>query len=285
MNSQSEPTPVDPSLSNPFRPSARTLITILAGCLFSLGLLLFLFQNILQGQYRQTSIRPVASASSIVSTRTQPAAPTSFLGRIGLATDRSESKKHLKLVGLAMLNYHETYKVLPPGRTETRSGHPYHSWQTSILPFLYRGEIYYKINFDKPWDDPENYKVFQQQVPEYLNPFIREKVAPDGTALSHYVGNSLVLQKNQSLPFESITDGRDSTILAVGRGNDFHNWGDPTSLADPQKLIGPKRVSAFPDGTHALMSSGAVRFLSRDIDPAILKALSTPNENDSTGDF
>ncbi|QDT28126.1 hypothetical protein Enr10x_34650 [Gimesia panareensis] len=285
MNSPSEQLPVDPLKSTEFTPSAATLIVILAGCLFSGLLLWFLFQDILQGKYRQTTINPAACPSNVVSTRTQPEVPTSPLERIRLATNQSQSKQHLNRIALAVHNYHSTFGVLPPGRTETESGTPYHGWQTSILPHIDQYELYDQINFDRPWNDPQNYKVFQQQVPEYLNPAIQEKVAPDGTALSHYVGNSLLLKKNQSMPFESISDGRDYTILAVERGNNFHTWGDPASLADPQQIIGPDQISAFPDGTQALMSSGAVRFLSRDIDPAILKALSTPDSNDSTGDF
>jgi hypothetical protein len=287
MNSQPDSETRTLAASNNFTPTASTLVLILAGCLFSLILLLFLFQNILQGKFHQSTNGTQADKidARVVTTRTQPSAPKTSLGRIFLATDRSNSKKHLKQIGLAMYNYHGTHRVLPPGRTETKSGHPYHSWQTYLLPYLYRGDIYYQLDFKKPWDDPRNYKVFQQEVPEYLNPVIKEKLAPDGTALSHYVGNILVLKENESLPFNQITDGMDNTIFAIGRGNNFHNWGDPTSLADPQTLIGPDRVSAFPDGTQALMSSGAVRFISKNIDPAILKALSTPDSNDSIGDF
>ncbi|WP_298866281.1 DUF1559 domain-containing protein [uncultured Gimesia sp.] len=225
------------------------------------------------------------SPTSIVSTRSQPIAPTSFLDRINLATNRSNSRKNMKQIGLAMYNYHSTYRCFPPGGTETQKGLPYHSWQTSILPFVDQASIYYKINFNKPWSDPQNHKLFKNKGPFYLNPSIKEKVAPDGSALSHFVGNSLLLKKNHSSRFQEILDGKQHTIMAVGRGNHFKAWGDPTSLAEPSQIIGPDKISSFPDGNYALMCDGSVRLIAKDINPSILKALSTPNGGEKIGDY
>lgn len=280
MNSPTEQLPVNHLKSTEFTPSASTLICILAGCLFSGLLLWFLFQDILQGKYRQTTIDPAACPGNVVSTRTQPEAPTFFLDKIRVANNRSESRKNLKKIDHAVFEYYQEKYRLPPHALFKESVLPYHGWQTAILPFLGESELYSKINLKMRWTHPSNYKLFQQQIPTYLNPLIEEKVTPDGLALSHYVGNSLLLRKDFPTTYERITDGLELTILAVERGNDFQAWGDPTSLEIPQAIIGPGKVSSFPDGHQALMCDGSVRMISKDIDPAILKALCTPSSAD-----
>jgi len=68
-------------------------------------------------------------------------------------------------------------------------------------------------------------------------------------------------------------------------GEDFKPWGDPTSLTVPEKVIGPGRKSPSTGGTHVLLADGSVRFIPEDIDPEILKALSTPDGGDKIGEF
>lgn len=281
MDINSEENQINRTLTDDFIPTANTLFKIL----IVVVVFVFLFKLVLQETLGQVAPPKVTSPPNIVSTRSQPIAPTSFLARINLATNRSNSKNNMKQIGLAMYNYHSNYRCFPPGGTATKAGIPYHSWQTSILPFLGQYVIYNKINFNKPWSDPQNHKLFQKKVPLYLNPSIKEKVAPDGSALSHFVGNSLLLKKNHSSRFKEILDGKQHTIMAVGRGNHFKAWGDPTSLAEPTQIIGPKKISSFPDGNYVLMCDGSVLLISKDIDPAILKALSTPAGGDKVGDF
>lgn len=291
MNSQPDLNSGTAESTNQFTPSSRSLMTILGGCLFSILLLLFLFQNILNlplikqnGSTQQDDTHKVPPAN-VVSTRTQPEAPTFFLDRMVVATNRSDSKKNLRQINRAVIDYYKDRYRYPPHAMFKESVHPNHGWQTAILPFLGEAELYSKINLKMRWTHPVNYNLFQQQVPVYLNPLITEKVTPDGLALSHYVGNRLLLRNDFPRTYESISDGPQYTILAVERGNDFQAWGDPTSLEDPQKIIGPDKVSSFADGNQALMCDGSVRLISKDIDPAILKALSTPSSADSTGDF
>ncbi|MFH1300540.1 MAG: DUF1559 domain-containing protein [Planctomycetota bacterium] len=201
------------------------------------------------------------------------------------AARRSQSKNNLKQIGLALHNYHDTHQVFPPGAIETTDGKPYHSWQTQILPFIDQAPLYSDIDFDKPWDDPGNQIIFQQEIPAYLNPTIEEKVSPDGYGLSHYVGNELVLKKNAGLRIRNITDGTSNTIVAVETGENFKPWGDPTNLAVPGNMMGPGKKTAYRGGNHVLLGDGSVRFVSENIDPAVLKALSTPDGGEVVGEF
>ncbi|MCH9652347.1 MAG: DUF1559 domain-containing protein [Planctomycetes bacterium] len=201
------------------------------------------------------------------------------------AARRSVSKNNLKQIGLAMHNYHDTYLVFPPGGTETTEGKPYHSWQTYIIPFMEQGRLYNQIDFDQPWTDPANQSLFQQEIPQYINPAIEEKVSPEGLGLSHYVGNKLLLKTNGNMGIRNILDGTANTIMAIETGQNFKPWGDPTNIAEPAAIMGPGNKTSFRGGNQVLMSDGAVRFISENIDPAVLKALSTPDRGEVIGEF
>lgn len=63
------------------------------------------------------------------------------------AARRSQCKNNLKLIGLALHSYHETYQSLPSGWT---SGDDF-SWSSRILPQLDQARLYAQLNFGKPW--------------------------------------------------------------------------------------------------------------------------------------
>jgi prepilin-type processing-associated H-X9-DG protein len=72
---------------------------------------------------------------------------------------RSQCANNLKQIGLALLNYEDTYKTFPTaliwgdGNT-TYPQRPYHhTWLTKILPYMEQGNIYQRMRTDWPvWD-------------------------------------------------------------------------------------------------------------------------------------
>ncbi|QDU00537.1 hypothetical protein V6x_02120 [Gimesia chilikensis] len=201
------------------------------------------------------------------------------------AARRSASKNNLKLIGLAMHNYHDTFRVFTPGGTTNVEGKPNHSWQTFILPFMDQAVLYNRIDMDQPWTTPENRKHFTQVIPDYLHPSVEETVSPDGLALSHYIGNELLLETNGNTRFRDITDGASTTIMAIESGEGFKPWGDPTNIDHPANVMREGRKTSMVGGNHVLLSDGAVRFVSENIDPDVLKAMSTPNGGEAIGEF
>lgn len=199
---------------------------------------------------------------------------------------RSVTKSNLKQIGLALHNYHEQHSTFPPGAITNRQNRPLQSWQALILPFLDQEGIYKRIDLQQAWDSPVNRPPFQQEIPVYLSPKTRQTRSPDGYALSHFAGNRLVLKQNAGMKIlESITDGMSNTIMAMELGERFKPWGDPTSLTLPTAVIGPGKKSLSQGGNHVLLGDGSVHFISQDIDPAILKALSTPDGGEPIDDF
>lgn len=201
------------------------------------------------------------------------------------AARRSVSKNNLKIIGLAMHNYHDVHRVFPPGGTETAEGDPYHSWQTYLLPYIDDMGLYNQIDFNEPWSHSNNQQLFTQQIPVYLHPSIEEVVSPEGLGLTHYVGNKLLVETNGRMRLRDITDGTSNTIMAIESGENFKPWGDPTNTAAPIEVFGPGKKTSMVGGNHMLLSDGAVRFVSENIDPAVLQALSTPDGGEIVGEF
>ena len=54
----------------------------------------------------------------------------------GPAARRAQCTNNLKQIALALHNYEQAYKALPPAYTVDAEGRPLHSWRTLILPYL-----------------------------------------------------------------------------------------------------------------------------------------------------
>ncbi|QDT28127.1 hypothetical protein Enr10x_34660 [Gimesia panareensis] len=201
------------------------------------------------------------------------------------AARRSQSKNNLKQIGLALHNYHDAHRVFPPGGTTKTDGTPYHSWQTFILPFMDQAPLYNRIDFRETWTAQQNQGLFKQEIPQYLNPTIEETTTPEGFGLSHYVANKKVMGTNSWLRFRDITDGTSNTIVAFEAADHFKAWGDPTNFGDPVDYIGSGHKTPYRGGGHVLLGDGSVRFVSENIDPALLEALSTPDGGERVGEF
>ena len=69
------------------------------------------------------------------------------------AARRSVCKNNLKQLGIALHNYHDTYKTFPPGwvaRTSSAANGPRFGWLASILPFVDQGPLYNQVDFENP---------------------------------------------------------------------------------------------------------------------------------------
>jgi len=196
------------------------------------------------------------------------------------AARRTTSRNHLAELGLALHNYHDAHLMFPPGGVfdEREQGH--HGWQTLLLPFVEQGHLYNEINFDVPWHHSDNTVVFQQSIPTYLLPF-DDVPTHDGSGygLSHYAGNSDVFAANSRIRIRDFRDGTSNTILAGEVIEDFKPWGDPENWRDPAMGLnaGPDSFGSrqSQDGVYFLLGDGSVKFISQDIDPEVLKAIST----------
>jgi prepilin-type processing-associated H-X9-DG protein len=197
------------------------------------------------------------------------------------------SVNKLKEIGLAMNAHQDAYKSLPKGGTFDQDGGMLHSWETQLLPDLsYSTE---GIDMNRPWNDPVNQKYFKCIVPQFINSGLRFGDIEDsaGYGLSHYSVNSHVLAGNKSMNLAGITDGTANTLLVGEINADFKPWGYPINWRDPTLGINasPRGFGGVPGarGANFAMADGSVRFLSENISPDVLRALTTPDGGEQVG--
>src|SRR5690606_12633334 len=66
------------------------------------------------------------------------------------AARRMQCTNNLKQIGLAVLNYENAHKTLPPGGLVPANGGYGHSWWVRILPYVEQNAVYDKFNQQIP---------------------------------------------------------------------------------------------------------------------------------------
>ncbi|MBD3676331.1 MAG: DUF1559 domain-containing protein [Planctomycetaceae bacterium] len=205
-----------------------------------------------------------------------------------LAARRSRSNCSLKQIGMAAFNFEDIKGDLPPHSITDPAGVPLHSWCTELLPYMDASKLYLSIDQSKAWNHPDNAEYFKTPIGSYSTCGNDYKFSPSGYALSLYSANSRLLKVNKVTPRESITDGSSNTLLFGEIGAAQPPWGEPGNVRDPAAGLGKSATTfggLFKGSTQFTFADGSVRAISNDIDPAILKALATPDAGDDLKEY
>ena len=171
-----------------------------------------------------------------------------------------------------------------PASTVDRWGTPQHSWITMLLPYIDYAALYRQIDRSRPWNAPENHRNFAYHLRVLRHPALRRlEKNTEGLAMTPYSANGRVVGLGRRLSRDEITDGEANTILAGEIAGGFPAWGDPLNFRDPVQGLGgdPNGFgSAFGNRVNMLFADGSARSLNPNIDPRVLKALSTPDGGD-----
>ncbi|MEX0715755.1 MAG: DUF1559 domain-containing protein [Planctomycetaceae bacterium] len=194
--------------------------------------------------------------------------------------NRGSSESNLKNLALALHVYHDDHLSLPVAQSQLDATAAAHGWQTRILPYVEERTIHAAIDFDLPWDDAAHAAAFQKRIGLYLNPKIKRTHDFRGYALTHYAGNSHVLDRTPPIAFADITDGLANTILVGEVKDGLRAWGEPGNVRDPGLGLnhGPTTFgSVWQDGgVFFAAADGAVHRIDGSTPPPFLHALATP---------
>jgi hypothetical protein len=83
------------------------------------------------------------------------------------AARRTSCSNNLKQVGLAIHNYHGTFRQFPPDRIRRPTTH---GWCSQLLPYLEQGNLQEEYDFDHHFWSRENELAAQTPVPVFLCP-------------------------------------------------------------------------------------------------------------------
>ncbi|MHB8861416.1 MAG: DUF1559 domain-containing protein, partial [Pirellulaceae bacterium] len=198
------------------------------------------------------------------------------------AARRSQSMNNMKQIGLAMHNYHDTFRAFPPSYNMDKEGKALLSWRVHILPFIEASPLYQEFHLDEPWDSEHNKKLIARMPQVYRSP---NSVAEPGKTV--YLGNAgkdgVFVPPTAGPPshpmglsFAKITDGTSNTVMVV-EANDAAAviWTKPDDLVpaadNPLQGLGAMR----PGGFLAAFCDGSVRFIAATVDRNTLKAIFT----------
>jgi hypothetical protein len=217
------------------------------------------------------------------SVRAVPVKPVKEKEKVVLVKDPKVVADQLKVIGLALHNYHDTYKQFPAAAITDKNGKPLLSWRVAILPFIEENDLYKQFKLDEPWDSKHN-KALLKKMPKVFAPAGLKTKPPYSTFYRPFVGNGAAFEPNRGLRYADIPDGLSNTLMVVEAGQAVP-WTKPDELAyDPKKPL-PKLGGMCQDGFHALFGDGAVRFLKKKIDPKTMHLLIMRADGEPIGDI
>jgi len=189
---------------------------------------------------------------------------------------KMKSSNNLKQMALAFHNYHDTYGTFPPATVYSKDGKtPLYSWRVAILPFIEEGKLYKEFKLDEAWDSDNNKKLLEK-MPKTYAPVTGK---PKDKTTTHYqviVGGGAMFEEKKKLRIADVTDGLSNTLMVV-EAEEPVPWSKPADLTyDPKKEL-PKFGGQFKEGFNAAFADGAARFIKKDNDEQLLRALITRN--------
>lgn len=214
-------------------------------------------------------------------------------------TAQQRSVTNLKQLGIAIHNYEHVYRRLPLGtmqrnraKVEDRFG-----WMCALLPYVDQNDLYSsKIDFDGSRDSAKNKPYLEASIPLFSNPSVALKPEPGRPGRADYVGWAGV---GKDAPLESapnekkgifgydrattvaeVTDGTSNTVM-ISEASKPGAWGHGgtstiRALTAKPYLDGVDGIGGpFKEGVHLLFVDGAVKMVSKNIDPSVLEKIAT----------
>lgn len=198
------------------------------------------------------------------------------------ASRQAQCHANLKQIGLAFIQYHETFGSLPAPAITRGDGTPLLSWRVALLPQLGRQALYDRFRRDEPWDSPHNLALVAEIPPVFVCPGAPGH-PPGRTGYRVVVGPKSELgsvntpfEPRRGVDYREITDGSSATLMVVETDAPVP-WTKPDDLRFVEDGPLPALGSGHHGGSHGLFVDGTVRFLKATINRAILKGLFTIN--------
>jgi hypothetical protein len=199
----------------------------------------------------------------------------------GLPSRRAACSNNLKVIGLALQNYHDMHGCFPPAYVTDAQRSPLVSWRVLLLPHIGHRDLYdqWKQHPDEPWNGPNNIKL-SKAVPEWLHCPSDTGPATD-TSYVAVVGPGTAWPRTVPTSLSQISDGTSKTVIVVEVANSGINWMEPRDLGSANRAPGINSTtgmgvrSSHPHHACVLYADGSTRALEQTISDEQLRALFT----------
>ena len=211
---------------------------------------------------------------------------------------KASCKNNLRQIGIALHNYHDSQKSLPPGCMEWRAWNSpptrrQFAWSAMLLPYLEQSYLHQQIDWRKPFDALDNARAANTDLPIYLCP--SEPDFTVGKGLISYGGifGELLVDRDQddglfvyerAFRFRDVLDGLTNTIaVSEDVGGPDRQWINGRNvfvvahgINDLTAWVGDNEIrSGHEGGAMVLFADARVLFVSESIDKQLLGKLIT----------
>lgn len=201
----------------------------------------------------------------------------------------SQCLNNMRNLGVAVHNYATDNRGDIPAAA---GSDPPRSWRVEILPLIEQQRLRETYNEELAWNAGENADVARFEIEVYQCPANPIQQTPEGFQLTGYAavtGTNAMWAKQKSVSLDDVSrgDGLSQTLMIVEDCGQNIAWSEPRdvdldSLSIGINLPGDKKgtsngilSSYHRSGANVIFGDGSGRRLSQEIDPVILKKLST----------
>lgn len=205
------------------------------------------------------------------------------------AAQRAQAANNLRQIGLAMHNFHDTYRAFPASHSADADNKPLLSWRVHILPFIGEQQLYSEFKLDEPWDSEHNKPLIARMPATLRSP--NSTAEPGKTTYLGVKGEHMVFVdpqagSNRGTGLAKILDGTSNTVMVVEASDERAVvWTKPDDFEPPEDNPMKGLVGLHPGGFQALLGDGSVRFISAQIDKNVLKLLFTMDDGQPVPNF
>jgi hypothetical protein len=189
-----------------------------------------------------------------------------------------KSRDNLKLLALAMHNYHDARRSLPPAAVLDKDKKSLLSWRVLLLRYLNQRDLFDEFKLDESWDSAHNKKLLAK-MPKVFAP-VTGKHDPGTTFYQVFVGKGAAFEGVRGLRLVDFTDGLSNTALII-EGGEAVPWTKPADLIFDPKMPLPKLGGLFKNRIHVALVDGSVTALRPDFNERQMRFFIGRNDGES----
>ena len=193
------------------------------------------------------------------------------VGAARAAARRASSMNNMKQLALAVHNYYDVHKALPPAVVTDANGQPLYSGRVLLLPYLEQANIYDQWDKTQAWNSPANKPLAEMMIPTFRDP--TETGPPNQTSYLFVTGAGTMFEQGQNVTFNNVSDGLSNTMMMVERKGSGVGWAEPKDLDASNPISLP--TSNHAAGNGVAFGDGSVRSIAPTTPPATIRAAAT----------
>lgn len=171
------------------------------------------------------------------------------------AAQRQQRTNNLKQIGLALQNWCDTYRRLPPDVYRDEDGRPLSSWRFRIMPYIHC--LMFDLDMEAAWDAPVNRYMATTCGHAYGVGLGDARSAPRNTKVMAVTGPGTAFEEGRE---HDLKDLPGDLILAVEVAGSGVHWMEPGDLS-VDEITAETLKGLHGTGILVLFVDGTVRYV------------------------